>query len=188
MSLIIFASGAGTNAKAIMDYFRANAAVRVSLIVCNKPGAGVLKIAEAEGIATLLINRADMETDAFIETLQSYHPKLIVLAGFLLKIPRVLTQLFPSKIINLHPALLPLYGGKGMYGAHVHEAVLKAGDKASGITIHYVNEGYDEGNIILQAHCPVLDNDTVASLAARIHGLEHFYLPRVVAFLVSSRC
>jgi phosphoribosylglycinamide formyltransferase-1 len=183
-NLIIFASGAGTNAAAIINWFKANGKARVSLIVCNKPQAGVLKIAERENIPTLLIDKQSIQSAEFIATLQSHNPTLIVLAGFLWKIPATMTTAFPDKIINIHPALLPKYGGKGMYGHHVHEAVIAAGEQESGITIHYVNEAYDEGNTIVQAHCPVVAGDTPDSLAARIHQLEHFYFPRVIEFLL----
>ncbi len=183
-NLIIFASGAGTNAAAIINWFKANGKARVSLIVCNKPQAGVLKIAERENIPTLLIDKQSIQSDEFITTLRSHNPTLIVLAGFLWKIPATMTTTFPDKIINIHPALLPKYGGKGMYGHHVHEAVIAAGEQESGITIHYVNEAYDEGNTIVQAHCPVVAGDTPNSLAARIHQLEHYYFPRVIEFLL----
>ncbi len=183
-NLIIFASGAGTNAAAIINWFKANGKARVSLIVCNKPQAGVLKIAERENIPTLLIDKQSIQNDEFVTTLRSYNPTLIVLAGFLWKIPAIMTTTFPDKIINIHPALLPKYGGKGMYGHHVHEAVIAAGEQESGITIHYVNEAYDEGNTIVQAHCPVVAGDTPDSLAARIHQLEHYYFPRVIEFLL----
>jgi len=183
-NLIIFASGAGTNAAAIINWFKANGKARVSLIVCNKPQAGVLKIAEKENIPTLLIDKQSIQSAEFVATLQSHNPTLIILAGFLWKIPAAMTTAFPDKIINIHPALLPKYGGKGMYGHHVHEAVIAAGEQESGITIHYVNEAYDEGNTIVQAHCPVVAGDTPDSLAARIHQLEHYYFPRVIEFLL----
>ena len=183
-NLIIFASGAGTNAAAIINWFKANGKARVSLIVCNKPQAGVLKIAERENIPTVLIDKQSIKSDEFVTTLRSHNPTLIVLAGFLWKIPTTMTTAFPDKIINIHPALLPKYGGKGMYGHHVHEAVIAAGEQESGITIHYVNEAYDEGNTIVQAHCPVIAGDTPNSLAARIHQLEHYYFPRVIEFLL----
>jgi len=183
-NLIIFASGAGTNAAAIINWFKANGRARVSLIVCNKPQAGVLKIAERENIHTLLIDKQSIQSDEFVDNLKLHNPTLIVLAGFLWKIPATMTTAFPDKIINIHPALLPKYGGKGMYGHHVHEAVIAAGEQESGITIHYVNEAYDEGNTIVQAHCPVVAGDTPDSLAARIHQLEHYYFPRVIEFLL----
>lgn len=184
-SLIIFASGKGSNAAAIIDYFRQNGKARVSLIVTNKKDAGVLDIAEREKIPFLIIDRKTFGETLLIEQLREYAPALIVLAGFLWKIPEALVQAFPGRIINIHPALLPSYGGKGMYGHHVHEAVLAAGDRQSGITIHYVNEAYDEGGTIMQACCPVEADDTPDTLAMRIHRLEHFFFPRTIEFLLS---
>lgn len=187
-SIIIFASGAGSNAAAIIDYLKANPIARVALIVCNRAEAGVLNIAEREGIPSLLISKAELDTDEFVQKLVAESPALIVLAGFLLKIPERMVQVFPDKIINLHPALLPLFGGKGMYGAKVHQAVLEAGHTESGITVHYVNEVYDEGTILLQARCKVETEDTADTLAQRIHKLEHFYLPRLIDYLLDTNC
>lgn len=183
-TLILFASGRGSNCQAIIDHFRDSPLARVALIVCNKAGAGVLDIAARENIPSLLVSRAGMQEPEFLARLMPYKASLLVLAGFLLKIPAALVQAYPNRIINIHPALLPNYGGKGMYGQFVHEAVLSAGDRESGISIHYVNEHYDEGNILLQARCPVQAVDTHETLAARIHRLEHFYFPRVLEFLL----
>src|SRR5947209_12578120 len=179
-SLVLFASGAGSNAQNIINYFRGTA-VKISLIVCNKPGAGVLSIAEKENIPVLMIEKERFfRGDGYLSELKNYHPDLLVLAGFLWKIPDSLVQAFPKKIINIHPALLPKYGGRGMYGQYVHESVLNAGEMESGITIHYVDEHYDNGDIIFQTACPILDSDTPASLAERIHQLEHIHYPRVI--------
>ncbi|GAA4462824.1 phosphoribosylglycinamide formyltransferase [Nemorincola caseinilytica] len=186
MNLIIFASGTGTNAAAIIEWFKANGKARVSLIVCNKPGAGVLNIAEREGIPVMMIDRHTFDDDATVAALRAHAPALIILAGYLWKIPPALTQAFPDRIINIHPALLPSYGGKGMYGGNVHTAVIAAGETHSGITIHYVNEEYDKGNVILQAHCNVLPGDTPGALAKRIHKLEHYYFPRTIEFLLDN--
>ena len=183
-SLIIFASGTGTNAAAIIDYFRNNGKARVSLIVSNNAGAGVLEIARKEEIPFLIIDRKTMGETMIIEQMNDYKPSLIVLAGFLWKIPATILHAFAGKVINIHPALLPGYGGKGMYGHHVHDAVIGAGDPESGITIHYVNEVYDDGNIILQARCPVKPGDGPDDLALRIHKLEHYYYPRAIEFLL----
>lgn len=185
-NLIIFASGTGTNAKAVIEYFKNDPRVQVSLIVCNNPAAGVIRNAEKENIPVLLIDRDSFGQDSFPRLLSEYNPSLILLAGFLWKIPESTVRTYEGKIINIHPALLPAYGGKGMYGMRVHESVLAAGEKKSGITIHYVNEKYDEGAIILQAQCPVLPDDTADVLAARIHRLEHFYLPRTIRFLLDT--
>ncbi len=183
-SLVLFASGAGSNARAIIDYFKSNSKASVSLIVCNNPTAAVLDIAKSEGIPVLLIDRTSFKSDSFAAELASYKPSLIVLAGFLWKLPESLVRSFPDQIINIHPALLPAYGGKGMYGNHVHEAVLAARETESGITIHYVNEVYDAGRIVLQARCPISTDDDAAGLAQRIHRLEHFFFPRTIEFLL----
>lgn len=185
-SLVIFASGTGTNANAIIEYFKNNGKAKVSLIVSNKADAGVLDIAKREEIPFLIIDRKTFRETLLLEQLSSYKPSLIVLAGFLWKIPDTLIQAFPGKIINIHPALLPSYGGKGMYGHNVHNAVIDAQEKESGITIHYVNEHYDEGDVIVQARCKVEQNDSPDTLAKRIHKLEHFYLPRAIDFLLDS--
>jgi phosphoribosylglycinamide formyltransferase-1 len=142
-------------------------------------------MAEREGIATLLISREDLAASDFPQRIRdAYAPDLIILAGFLLKIPAALVAAFPAQIVNLHPALLPKHGGVGMWGRHVHEAVLAAGEVESGITIHRVNEHYDQGDILLQARCPVLPDDNPDTLAARIQRLEHFWLPRCIEFLL----
>lgn len=186
-SLIIFASGTGTNANAIIEYFKKNGKAKVSLIVSNKADAGVLDIARREEIPFLIIDRKTFNETLLIEQIATYKPSLIVLAGFLWKIPDTLIIAFPDKTINIHPALLPSYGGKGMYGHIVHNAVIAANEKESGITIHYVNGHYDEGNIILQARCKVEQNDSADALANRIHKLEHFYFPRVIEFLLDNQ-
>lgn len=185
--LLLFASGQGSNAEAIFRYVRARGIAEVASIVCNKPTAGVLQLASLEGIETLLVDRASFSAPDFARRLQvAYAPDLIILAGFLWQLPVALIEAFPNRIINLHPALLPKWGGKGMWGRHVHEAVLAAGERESGITIHHVNEHYDEGDILLQARCPVLPSDDADTLAARIQTLEHFYLPRCVEFLLEE--
>lgn len=184
----IFASGAGSNAQKIIDYFRGSSSVHIALIVCNKPEAGVLDIARKEGIPVLLIEKERFfRGDAYLPEFKKAGITFIILAGFLWKVPSALIQAFPDQIINIHPALLPLYGGKGMYGHHVHAAVIAAGDKESGITIHYVNERYDEGATIFQARCPVQPGDTPDALAQRIHALEHTHYPKVIESLLSSK-
>jgi phosphoribosylglycinamide formyltransferase 1 len=185
-NIAIFASGAGSNAQKIIDHFKQSAIARVTLIVCNKPGAGVLQIAEKEGIEAILIDKElFFRSDRYIQELQQRQIDLIVLAGFLWKVPANLVQAFSNRIINIHPALLPKYGGKGMYGNFVHEAVISAKDAESGITIHYVNEKYDDGATILQERCVVLPEDTPASLAAKIQLLEHTWYPVIVERLLS---
>ncbi len=185
--IAIFASGAGSNAQKIIGHFRNSDHIKIALVVCNKPGAGVLTIASNENIPSLLIDkekffRGNGYTDEFKKTGIDW----IVLAGFLWKIPETLIKVYPGKIINIHPALLPNYGGKGMYGKHVHEAVIAAGEKESGITIHYVDGHYDNGDIIFQARCAVLESDTPATLASRIHQLEHEHYPKVIENLLNK--
>lgn len=185
-NIAIFASGAGSNAQKIIDHFSQSTIARVTLIVCNKPGAGVLQIAEKEGIPSVLIDKElFFRSDHYIQLLQEHRIDLIVLAGFLWKVPANLVQAFSNRIINIHPALLPKYGGKGMYGHFVHEAVINAGDPESGITIHYVNEKYDDGATILQERCVITPEDTPESLARKIQVLEHTWYPVIVERLLS---
>ena len=184
-NLAIFASGAGSNAQKIIDHFKNHFAANISLIVCNNREAGVLKIAGKENIQSLIIEKNKFfRDDAYIKELKEKKIDLIVLAGFLWMVPGKLIKEFPGKIINIHPALLPKYGGKGMYGKAVQEAVIAAKEKESGITIHYVDELYDHGKIIFQATCPVLENDTADSLAQRIHTLEHKHYSKVIEDLI----
>lgn len=183
-NIILFASGAGSNVQAIIDYFEGKNIARPVAIVCNKPGAGVLQIAEKYSIPVEMIDRESFKSEEFINKINTYNPDLLILAGFLWKVPSNLVEKYPNKIINIHPALLPKYGGKGMYGMHVHNAVIEHKEKESGITIHYVNEHYDEGNTIVQAHCSINETDTPESLAHKIHKLEHFYFPRTIEFLL----
>jgi phosphoribosylglycinamide formyltransferase-1 len=185
--LVIFASGAGSNAQRIISYFKGSPLAKVVLIVCNKQGAGVISIAEKENIPVLLVEKERFfKGDAYVPELNDVRADLIILAGFLWKIPNVLIDTYPKRIINIHPALLPKYGGKGMYGQYVHEAIINAGEMESGITIHYVDEHYDNGDIIFQTACPVLDSDSSASLAARIHQLEHLHYPVVIEELLRT--
>jgi formyltetrahydrofolate-dependent phosphoribosylglycinamide formyltransferase len=179
--IAIFASGAGSNTQKIIDHFRNNESIRIGLIVSNNPSAGVLKIAAKENIPSFIIEKEKFfRGNNYIDELKEKNIDLIVLAGFLWKLPPGLINDYPGRIINIHPALLPKYGGKGMYGNKVHAAVIGAGEKESGITIHYVDEQYDNGDIILQVKCPVLPDDTPDSLARRIHQLEHENYPTVI--------
>ena len=183
----IFASGAGSNAQKIIDHFRNSDSVKVVLIVCNKPGAGVINIGEKENIPVLLIEKERFfRGDAYVPVLREVKTDLIVLAGFLWKVPARLIEAYSKRIINIHPALLPKYGGKGMYGQFVHEAVLKSGDEKSGITIHYVDEHYDNGDVIFQTTCDVMKEDNAETLAQRIHQLEHKHFPVVVEEVVRA--
>lgn len=186
--IAIFASGAGSNAAKIIAYFRQHESIAVALIVCNSPNAGVLTIAAKENIPTLLIEKQEFfQGSSYLPELKAHGIGFIVLAGFLWKIPQALIAAYPDAIINIHPALLPNYGGKGMYGLRVHEAVLTAGDKESGITIHYVDEHYDNGDIIFQDRCSISENDSPESLAQKIHELEHQHFPRVIEQVVTLR-
>ncbi|MCO6496533.1 MAG: phosphoribosylglycinamide formyltransferase [Chitinophagaceae bacterium] len=180
----VFASGAGSNTRKIIEYFKSHELGEVALVVCNNPKAGVLQIAEDAGIPSLLIEKDPFKTTGYLKELRDYGIRFIVLAGFLWKIPPVLIEAFPQRIINIHPALLPKYGGKGMYGMAVHKAVLEAGEQESGITIHYVDEHYDHGDHILQEKVGVDPQDTPESLAGKIHVLEHRYLPETIEKII----
>ena len=182
--IAIFASGAGSNAQKIIDYFKDSKRIKISLIVCNNPDAGILKIAEKESVPVLLIEKHLFRDTGYVEELKNNNIQFIVLAGFLWKIPPVLIEAFKNKIVNIHPALLPAYGGKGMYGNAVHAAVLAAKEKSSGITIHFVDEKYDHGKIIFQTTCPIDENETVDSLAHKIHQLEHASYAREVEKII----
>lgn len=184
INIAVFASGAGSNAQKIIDYFREHPHVHVGLIVSNKVTAGVLEIAEKEILPTLIIEKSEFEKTGYINVLHKYGIGFIVLAGFLWKIPTILIKEYPNKIINIHPALLPAYGGKGMYGQAVHQAVINSREKESGITIHYVDEIYDNGKIIFQARCAVELQDTPETLAFKIHALEHEHYPKEIEKLL----
>ncbi len=187
-NIAIFASGTGTNAANIIQYFSEKQTATVVLIVSNNPGAGVLKIAEANNIPALIIQKEKFfKGDAYVPELKNAQIDFIVLAGFLWKIPSLIINEYRNNIINIHPALLPKFGGKGMYGNFVHEAVLSAKEKESGITIHFVDELYDNGKTIFQTSCPVYENDTTETLAKRIHELEYKYFPKVIEELIEKK-
>ncbi|RPE13371.1 phosphoribosylglycinamide formyltransferase [Chitinophaga lutea] len=184
-NIAIFASGTGSNAQKIIDHFRNTGLARVTVILSNKAEAGIFKIAEREQIPAVLIDKEQFfRGDTYVKLLQDLDTDLVVLAGFLWKVPANLVQAFPNRIINIHPALLPKFGGKGMYGHFVHEAVLAAGETESGITIHYVNEKYDDGGVILQERCPVTADDTPETLARKVQVLEHRWFPLIVERLL----
>lgn len=185
-NIVIFASGAGSNAQNIINYFRENQCVKVALIVSNNPRAGVLAIAEKENIPLLMLDKTEFFQTGYLKEINAVHPALIILAGFLWKIPEVLIAAFPQRIINIHPALLPAYGGKGMYGNAVHNSVIAAKEKQSGITIHYVDEKYDHGKIIFQERCEVTEKDTLESLTKKIHQLEHTFYPGIINTLLTG--
>lgn len=184
--IAIFASGTGSNADKIISYFKSSDSISIALIVSNNREAGVLHIANKNNIPTLILEKEKFFLkDVYLPVFESYKINFIVLAGFLWKIPLNLIKAFPQKIINIHPALLPAYGGKGMYGMHVHEAVIAHKEKQSGITIHYVDELYDHGKIIFQEKCAVDKNETPASLATKIHRLEYaHFAPQIEKLLL----
>jgi phosphoribosylglycinamide formyltransferase-1 len=183
----IFASGSGTNAQAITDYFKKSQQVKIGCILSNRPDAFVLERAKNLGIPSYTFSREEYYgSKKVLQLLEVNAVDYIILAGFLWLVPDYLLKAFPGRIINIHPALLPKYGGKGMYGMKVHEAVIANGEKESGITIHYVDENYDEGDIIFQAKCEVRSDDTPETLAKRIHQLEHSNYPKVIDRLVTS--
>lgn len=183
-NIAILASGEGTNAERIIRHFATHPVVKVAVVVTNKADAGVIRRAKSLEVAVEVLPASAFREGRATEILRQYNTDFVVLAGFLLRIPDDMLTAFPQRIVNIHPSLLPKYGGKGMYGSRVHEAVLSAGETESGITIHYINERYDEGGIILQAHCPVMPDDTPDSLATRVHQLEYEHYPKVVEKLL----
>lgn len=178
----IFASGEGTNAENLFNYFANDPRIRFRLVVTNNPSAGIVKRAEKYKKQVHVVDRQSLEqySSQLIEYLRIEKIDLIILAGFLLRLPPAFIEAFPGRIINIHPALLPKFGGKGMYGLNVHKAVLESGDKESGITIHYVDEEYDHGDIIIQAKCPVKPDDTPGALQSRVRALELEHFPKAV--------
>lgn len=185
MNIAVFASGSGSNAQKIFDHFKNHNSIKVALLVCNKPNAYVIDRAQKENIPVLLIDKSSFTDENFMLTkLRAYDIEFIVLAGFLWLIPNFLTKSFHNKMVNIHPALLPKYGGKGMHGHFVHEAVYKNKEKESGITIHYVNEVYDSGEIIFQAKCNV-EGLNPEEIAAAVLKLEHENFPKVIEKLLS---
>jgi len=185
--LAIFASGSGTNAEEIIGYFKNHHRIEVGMILSNKKDAFVLKRALKHKIPQFYFNRHMFYKEKVVdEILKLNRIDFIVLAGFMWLFPERFVKSYPNKIVNIHPALLPKYGGKGMYGHHVHEAVINSGDKESGITIHYVNEKYDDGATIFQAKCLIEKGDTPDSLAAKIHKLEYEHFPQVIEALLNN--
>lgn len=180
-NIAIFASGEGTNAENIIRFFENSDDVNIAAVIVNRTNAGVLKRAEKYGIPTEIINRAILEdAEQMLPILEKYNTDFIVLAGFLALIPPYLVERFPKGIVNIHPSLIPLHCGKGMYGMKVHEDVVKSGDKESGITVHFVDENYDHGQIILQQRCTVTASDTPEDVAHHVHELEYAYFPKAI--------
>ena len=185
--IVIFASGSGTNAENLIKFFHNRENASVIQVLTNNPHAKVIDRCNKLKTSCLSFNRtAFYKTDHVLDILKNTNPDLIVLAGFLWKFPETILNAFPDKVINVHPALLPKYGGKGMYGMHVHEAVVTNKEKETGITIHYVNEHYDEGAIIFQAKCDVLESDSAKDVAAKIHELEMEHFPKIVNSLLNE--
>lgn len=186
LRIIIFASGSGTNAENIIEHFKNSELARVNYVVSNNPNAGVLKRAKRLQVPYRICTGKEMSKEPFLNFLKE-QADFIVLAGFLLKVPDQILQLFPNAIVNIHPALLPKYGGKGMYGRYVHEAVVANRENESGITIHFVNENYDEGAIIFQKSVALSEKDNPQDVANKIHLLEQEHFPRVIEEIISGR-
>ena len=184
--IAILASGEGTNAERIIRYFTGHPTVKVAVIITNKAEAGVIRRAKNLQVPVEFLPAPAFKEGKVTERLRQYETDLVVLAGFLLRVPNDMLEAYPNQIVNIHPSLLPKFGGKGMYGSKVHEAVLAAGETESGITIHYINEHYDEGTIILQAQCPVMEGDTPDALASRVHQLEYEHYPQVIEQLLAQ--
>ena len=179
-NIVIFASGSGSNAVKIHDHFKEFDNVKIASLHCNNSEAGVLQKFRELNVKTFLFSKKDLDNQKVLESLLKIDPDLIILAGFLLKIPKSITSFFKNKIINIHPALLPLYGGKGMYGENIHKAVITNKEKTSGLTIHYVNEKYDDGAIIFQKKVDLDFFETPLSLSKKILKEEHLHYPIVI--------
>ncbi len=187
LRIALFASGNGSNAERIARYFTGHPTLEVALVVCNNPSAYVLQRAANLGIPAVVAGGAEFnEPGRILSILAENDIGFIALAGFLKLVPADVVAAYPGRILNIHPALLPRHGGKGMYGSRVHEAVIAAGETESGITIHKVNERYDEGAVVFQARCPILPGDTAETLAARVHELEYEHFPRVIGEVASA--
>lgn len=185
-NIVIFASGSGSNAEKIISYFSQSKTVKVALVLTNNANAGVIGKAEAHGIPSFIFTKEALNNGFVLRHLQAFNPSLIVLAGFLQKFPGDIIAAYPHKVVNIHPALLPKYGGKGMYGAHVHRAVHENKEAESGITIHYVNDNYDEGNIIFQKAVAIEECLSPEDVALKVLALEHEHFPVVIEQLINE--
>ena len=186
-NIAIFASGGGSNAQKIMEHFKNHKDIQVRLIISNKKNAGVLQKATTQNIPTIILHRQEFyKTENILNELKAYKIDFLVLAGFLWLMPTYLVKQYMNKIVNIHPALLPKYGGKGMYGINVHRAVHAAQEKESGITIHYVNEKYDEGAVIFQTKCPIFLTDSPQDIAKKVLKLEHQFFPKVIEQVITE--
>ena len=193
LKIAVCVSGGGTNLQAIIDGIEQKTITNteIAVVISNNPGAYALERAKKHGIEAVCISPKEYESRAafnedFLRRLDAYEVDLVVLAGFLVRVPDLLLHAYPDKIINIHPALLPKFGGKGMYGDRVHQAVVAAGEKESGITIHYINEHYDEGDTIFRATCPVLPTDSPRDVAEKVHALEYEHFPRVIEQIITT--
>lgn len=184
--ILLFASGTGSNVENILTYFKNNNEIEVVSVFSNNPKALVLQVAAQRNVPTYVFDKEGLTNGTVLDQLIALRPDLIVLAGFLWKMPEQIVQQYTNKIINIHPALLPKYGGKGMYGMNVHESILANGEVETGITIHYVNEHYDEGTYILQKSVGIEDCVTAQEIAIKVHALEHLYFPQVIEQLLNS--
>ena len=182
--ILIFASGSGSNAENIIKYFENKDAGTVVAVFSNNSSAGVLDKAKKLAVPTVIFSKDELNTGKVLREVLKFQPDLIVLAGFLLKFPQDLIDAYSNKVINIHPALLPKFGGKGMYGMHIHKAVVENKENETGITIHYVNENYDEGNIIFQQNVPLSEGETPESVAVKIHELEQKHFPVIIEKLL----
>jgi phosphoribosylglycinamide formyltransferase-1 len=184
--IVVFASGSGTNAENIIKYFASNETVTVEAVFTNNPNAKVIDKAKNNGVPTEVFSKTELNEGKVLQVINTIQPDLIVLAGFLLKFPDTIIAAYPNKIINIHPALLPKYGGKGMYGMNIHKAIVDNKERETGITIHYVDENYDEGDVIFQKKVVVLGTDTAEVVAEKIHELEQRYFPEVIDKLITD--
>jgi phosphoribosylglycinamide formyltransferase 1 len=184
--IVILVSGEGTNAENILKFFENRQEVEICGIICNRKEAGIYHRVVPYKKEVIHISNSEIIEGKLLSTLHQLYPDLIVLAGFLVKIPESITDAFSHKIINLHPSLLPKHGGKGMYGNHVHQAVINSGDNKSGITIHYVNSEYDQGAVIKQVEIPISNHETVESLSKKIQELEHYHFPKEIEKLIKT--
>lgn len=184
--VIIFASGSGSNALKIFEYFKNNQNIIIDSIYCNNPRANVIDVFQKLSIKTVLFNKKELYESAFLEAIISTNPDLIVLAGFLLKIPEKMVSAFENRIINIHPSLLPKYGGKGMYGLNIHKEVLLNKEKFSGLTIHYVNKEYDKGAVIFQKKIKINEKETPESLSSKVLKLEHENYPLIIEKILNN--
>ena len=184
--IVLFASGSGSNAEKIMLYFQKSGLAKVAAIFSNRAEAGVLEKAKKYEIPTIVFSKEALSEGKVLDELKIFQPDLIVLAGFLLKFPKNIIENYPGKIVNIHPALLPKYGGKGMYGMNVHRAVLENKESKTGITIHYIDEHYDEGDIIFQKSIPLNGKETCEEIASKVQDLEHEYFPQIIEKLIQE--